>query len=696
MKRIIKKSLFTLVLMNLTLSSAFSYQSNNDLLRWGFEKNEKRVALESVSEKKDSIEGNFRFVKGIVGDALKLDGFTTVITHMPNEIEKLNSSFSVEAWLALAAYPWNWCPVVTQMNFHNEGFSLEIGPRGELGLKMNIANNLVVCISDEKIPLRKWVHIASVYEIGIGLKIFINGHLVGKYQTEGDPRFGNKAPFRIGMNYHATKPSNQIGDIGNKPYWFSLDGIIDELSISKSARSDRYYKEKFESFDQIASPELPKRTMPRGPKTSNKFKAYYTNLKYYEEWDNLWPVATDPDIVVTFKDSPVRLIFWRGTRYSPGWVTDKDQWMCDQSVEAWDQIEGCFEHMQDRHCRYSHVRIIEDNDARKVIHWRYAPVSAFNNLWREDEKTGWAVWIDEYYYIYPDATAIRKVEWKTGSLGYPRQFQESIPLTNPEQLQGDILEADYLAVANQQGDIQYFEYLEDLSNANQKPIPDSPNIQQHNFKSPYDPFIIFEPGNAMHYIRDRDIKSFQAPGTCNHWPVGQAYCDGRRTQAADRPSSFLGFPISYPVIHQKNDRSYLHSIYGMKNISIEGLIEIGKSWSQAANLEIVNKNHFSGGQYDLSEKAYKINNISKKRDAMLEFKLHASNDSPLINPTFIIKNWGEDETNIQLNNVTLANGKDFYSGFSSRMEGTNLIVWMEMESRKSVTVKIKPLSSKAQ
>lgn len=669
--------------------TGFSTPNQDKFLWWKFESNENRNVIESVSQTNDTIEGNFRYAKGILGNALKLDGFTSLVRHKPDKSEELSGSFSTETWLALGAYPWNWCPVVTQMNFQEEGFSFEIGPRGEIGLKMNVSGNLVRCISDVNIPLRQWVHIASVYEEGVGLKIFINGEEVGNYPTKGKPWFSPKEEFRIGMNYEAIKPSNQIGDTGNKDYWYSLDGIIDELVVSNAAHSNQYIKEQFENIKDIPAPELQKRTMPRGQQTANNFKAYYTKLKYYEEWDNLWPVSTDPDIVVTFKDSPVRMIFWRGTRYSPGWVTDKDQWMCDQSVEAWNEAEGCFEHMQDRHCRYSHVRIIENTDARKVIHWRYAPVSAYNNLWRENEKTGWAVWVDEYYYIYPDATAIRKVEWNTGALGYPRQFQESLPLTNPEQLQGDILETEYLAVANQNGEIQHFEYMEDMSMANKKTIPESPNIQQHNFKSPFDPFIIFEPGNKMNYIGDRNIEAFQSPGSCNHWPVGQAYCDGRRTQAADRPAHFLGFPISNPLIHEKDGRSYLNSIYGMKDISIEELVEIGKSWSQSAELQLVSEKGYSGGQYDLREKAYQIDK-QKIKDNELKFKLNASVNSPVINPAFVIKNWGEKDIVLELDNKKLKKGKDYYTGYSSRMEGTNLLVWINYESRIPVSVSIFP------
>ena len=80
--------------------------------------------------------------------------------------------------------------------------------------------------------------------------------------------------------------------------------------------------------------------------------------------------------------------------------------------------------------------------SRIVVHWRYAPVCAYDNTWRPNPKAGWECWIDEYYYIYPDAAAIRRATWKKGTLGQPRQFQESLALLHPEQKISDLLEKD--------------------------------------------------------------------------------------------------------------------------------------------------------------------------------------------------------------------------------------------------------------
>lgn len=633
----------------------------------------------------ENIEGKYRMVNGVDGKALKLDGFSTVISEKPEAF--LSSSFTVEGWIAMAAYPWNWCPVITQMKEETGGFSFEIGPRGELALKMHVAKNMITCISDENIPLREWTHIAAVYENGVGVKLFINGKPVAEYNLSGQPSYAPKEELRLGMNYTAVFPSNRIGENGITPYWFSIDGILDELKIYDEALSVDKVQSIVSAVDVsgLEDPEIDPRHLPQVESTG-EFQAYYTNLKYYPEWDEQWPVGPDPDIVVSFKDSPVKLIFWRGTRFSPAWVTDNNLWMCDQSVETWNDEEGCLEHMQDRHCKYSHVRIIENTDARKIIHWRYAPVSAYNKLWSGNEKTGWSVWIDEYYYIYPDAAAIRKITWKTDYFGNPRQFQETIPLTEPGQTRGDVMEVDYLKVANLKGDEMSLVYSENPRKQKDIEVISDPNIQQHNFKSDYDPFIIFEPGNNMNYISDRSISNLLTPGTCNHWPVGQAYCDGRRTQAADRPASFLGFPISDPVVHdEENGRSYVASLYGMQSADIDELKVMARTWAQAPEMIIKSKG-FEGGDFKMDQRAYLLKKTGKS--SVLEIQLNGSDYSPIGNTAIVIENWGRSEVSVEVNGKTLKEGKDYTVGYDKRIEGTELILWLKLDSKKPVNLKL--------
>ncbi|KKK97071.1 hypothetical protein LCGC14_2656430, partial [marine sediment metagenome] len=436
------------------------------------------------------------------------------------------------------------------------------------------------------------------------------------------------------------------------------------------------------SEKNVPKADIAPRKLPDIEEHPGSFGAFYTKLKYYPGWDDLWPVEQDPDIVVCFDKSPIKLIFWRGIRYAASWVSENNNWMSDQSVEAWEHgekdREGCFEHMQDRHCRFSHVRIIENTDARIVVHWRYAPVSAYNNTWHPDPKTGWECWIDEYYYIYPDATAIRKVSWKKGSLGYPRQFQETLALIHPGQKISDLLETDFALVGDYEGNTGKQSFVEDPNVPPFGPFNWDQNhdytIQQYGFKSQHKPFICFEPGNKI-FLRNGKLGSYDMAGGCNHFPVGQARCDGRTTRMSDRPSHATSFPISDPVIHEKGDRYFWNGLYGMNDMDLTELTAFGRSWAYAPEVS-VNGSGFHSAGYDGSERCYQIEN-SEGKAGELKMTLAGSSDTPVQNPAFYIRNWNADGASVLVDGKEL---QDCKTGIHHKLEGKDLIVFLRMKS----------------
>jgi hypothetical protein len=349
-------------------------------------------------------------------------------------------------------------------------------------------------------------------------------------------------------------------------------------------------------------------------------------------------------------------------------------------VEAWKtgkaDTDGCFEHMQDRLCRYSHVRIIESHDARTVVHWRYAPVSSKNNLWNVDDKTGRACWIDEYYTIYPDAIGVRKPTWNTGTLGGPRQFQESLPFTNPDQYNNDVVEKDFCTVANMRGEQLTLRFVENPAKEKED-VPKELTIQRYNFRSPYDPLIVYEPGNRMHYVRDRDIRGYERPGACNHWPVGQARCDGRTVQAADRPTHFLGFPISSPPVHEQDGRSWWNGIYGMTDLPMGKVVKLAKSWNRPPRLDLSDGLEDRG--YDRGQRAFVLKR-SDRNVNQWRIQVAASEDSPIYNPALVILDWGTSGASLSIDGQEIKQGPSFRVGHRHGLESADLIVWMEHEA----------------
>jgi hypothetical protein len=534
------------------------------------------------------------------------------------------------------------------------------------------------------------MHVVGVYRANSDMSLYINGELKSTIRISGSFT-ATQSDFVMGMVAFPGKPSDIHRTWGTVAQYYGLDGIMDEVKVYNSALSASQIKGNFTAV-HAGDPAIAARKLPSIEKNPRQFGAFYTKLSYYPGWDNLWPVDQDPDIVVCFEKSPIKLIFWRGIRYGASWVSENENWMSDQSVEAWDDgsndKEGCFEHMQDRHCRFSHVRIIENTDARVVIHWRYAPVSSNDHTWRIDPKTGWECWVDEYYYIYPDGTAIRKVSWKKGTLGNPRQFQETLALLHPGQKVSDLLEIDFATTADYDGKLGKVSFVENPNTAPYGPFDWSQKypltIQQYNFKSENKPFICFEPGNEM-YIRYEGLDGYDTADGCNHFPVGQARCDGRTTRTSDKPSHCSSFPISDPVVHETADREYWNALYGMNTMKIDELIRFGRSWAYAPLLEIQG-NSFKSNGYDRSQRCYQIENLSGK-PAPISLQVEGTKESPVINPAICINNWNSGGARVLVNGKQLT---DCRIGINRKLGGNDLVVFLETNSVSKVSVRIIP------
>jgi hypothetical protein len=647
----------------------------------------------------DRLEGGSRVAEGVIGGAVVFDGYTTVLRRAAAQAPQLADALTIEGWVALGAYPWNVVPIVDHGDDEMRGFVFGIGPRGELTLRVAADGRwLEASSADFTVPLRKWSHLAARYDAALGLSLFADGRLVAQRAASAAAALGGRH-LRRGRIVPPRGLDLLIGAVraplrptpwhrkGTLPSWYSLDGAIDEVKIHDVARSDADVAQAAAAVTP-GPPPLPPRVFPSGPKGPGRFGAYFARLSYYPEWDALWRVGPDPDVLVRFDRSPVRVVFWRGTQYSPAWVTDNGLWMADQSVEGYDR-DYTYEHMNDKQNRYSHVRLVESSDARVVVHWRYALVNVKNEIWNTDERLGNGAWVDEYYYFYPDATGVRKVTWKRDTLGSPIQYQESLPLAQPGQLQGDVIHSDYVTVGNLAGETQVFSYVEDPKPEGSKPVPADLVVQMHNLKSSYKPFIVFEPGNRMKYLRDMPLANLSRPGSGNHWPVGQILSDGRTALAADRATHSLGFPISEPPQNRGSDgRDYRASLYGMTDRPFSELVELARSWSRAPELRVERGGARSLG-YDRSERAYRLK-AAAPVSRPLELTLAASRESPIRNLAFVVEGWGDAQARLALEGRAVARGRAFRFGHRHRLDGSDLLVWVEAKSVTSLRLRLEP------
>ena len=129
-------------------------------------------------------------------------------------------------------------------------------------------------------------------------------------------------------------------------------------------------------------------------------------------------------------------------------------------------------------------------------------------------------------------------------------------------------------------------------------------------------------------------------------------------------------------------------LQGMTPKGAADLVPLAKSWLQAPRLELAS-GAYQGGGYDQSERAYIIEGKTTATQAPLDFNIQASEESPLLNPAIIVRNWGKQKAELRINGRNIPNGKNFRQGIVSRPEGDDLIIWLRLESEKRTDVSLR-------
>lgn len=639
----------------------------------------------------NGIEGHFKFMpQGVRGGCLRFDGFTTAVRQEASKVPNLERGFTLQGWVALAAYPWNWSPIIAQRQGDVQGFSFGVDSTGRFGLQLAAGTAWTNCSSAQVLALRQWYHVAATFDPMFGVRLFLDGEPVGTFSVGQKIILAKGSDLLIGRNHEKMVPAHLVREWAKFPSWWSFDGLMDEIKMHDRVLSMQEIQTVRLAEKPVRSPIIEQRRFPDVSRGSNHFGAYQTRLNYYEQWDALWQMAGEPDIVVKFGELPVSMVFWRGTRYSPCWVSENGKWMADQSLEdgVWpEQLKkrgglgavGCCEHMSDTQCRFSHVRILENTDARVVIHWRYAMVDAALRFAEYDEVSGKGQYGDEFYYIYPDGVSTRDVH---GWWPEPRHQvdQETIFLNEDGTKPEDNCEVDAVSLANLQGETATYSWKNGAPVMGLK----EPVIQMVNLKSRFRPWIIVKPGSAIKSFKGEIRKDFSLFPWWNHWPVARIASDGRYAMAPDRASH-----SSLTWVIQKSNAL----LYGMSDKPITENVTLARSWINPPTLKIKGDTCSNGG-YNPDQRAYILK--KDKPGGNLEIELTGSSESPVFNPALVIEGWGDHEATLKLNGVDVKRGPAFRSGHRRSLEGTDLIVWIKTQQEKTVKIVLQSVNEEQQ
>jgi hypothetical protein len=680
----------------LTAEQVAKQDSSLLVAAWSFEENRPGEALDIAGKERDLISGFTTRAEGVSGQALKFDGFTSKVVRQAAGVPSLENGFTFEAWIAPQVYPWNWAAMLNQETNHQAGWFFGMSGEGTIGLHIAKDGKWIECNSKSRLPLLKWSHVAGSYDPASGLKVYINGKLENEVGTTGAITPASDVDLWLGRSHTKAYPirtERKFSMTFLSPMVF--DGLIDEVKIYRRAMGDDEVARAFTAVQPKVAQPLQYRVLPSGPEgQAEEFGAVYTRLRYAPEWEHHWRVGEYADILVRFDESPSRIVFWRGMNYSASYVSENGLWSGDQSLEVNSAEKGCFEHMADKRCERSSAKIVENNEARVVVHARYACTAIDGSflIYRNqtDTDTGWGIWADEYYTIYPDGVTVRHmVAVNHNGSG---QWQETILFNQPGSRPEDTVEIEALTLANIEGESHTYSW-EDGPPIKWSPNPEErmfsepagANIQMMNLRSQWKPYIIFEPDTPIESVGISPSLDYSKFPCWNHWPVAQVPNDGRKVIVSDRPSSFT-LADAKGKIHRNENSAYLTMLYGMTDQPAASLAPLSKSWNSAPAVTLTSAG-FEGGAFDKSERAYVFTRADSNAGE-LSFTLDANEDSPVYHPAFVIKNWGKQVAALTLDGQDIPRGKDFRLGHHKTVDGTDLVVWVKARGARETTFKL--------
>ena len=671
----------------------------------------------------DRIQGYHKFVAGIAGTGLRFDGQTTSVVRAAAKAPRLGDTLTIEAWAAIQTYPWTWCALVNQEKDRKAGYFFGIDPEGYFGLQLAVDGKWREFRSEARLPLYAWNHLAATFDAASGVRLYWNGKPAGQASFAGKPVYAPAEDVWIGRNQTVLGLSQEVKVVAEVAY--SFDGILDEVRIHDRVLSADEIRTAY--VRQAPSGPAPLRppVLPSGPPGPGRFGAYYTRLRYAEEWENPWRVGDAADVFVRFDESAERLVFWRGTSYIPAWVTENGIWYTNEFYETQiGSMKTSNEPMADKQARFSHVRILETNEARTVVLWRYAPVSVDYDLVYTDPLTGWSDWVEETYTVYPDRTCVRKIRtWSSDPYVKPtegkglenfRQFHEAIIINPAGTRPEDNIQPDALTLANMKGETHTYSWakeapgfkadydaetlkllhrISDQDTAAHKwlTLPPHGNILRVNLKAASSPYAIVDPRNAAidcyagEIVPERSMFPWW-----NHWPVSQQIrSNGRWAVAPDRAShSSLAHIQAWRPYEERDDGLTMLMLNGLSDRPAEQLVPLAKSWLSPPKMDVAG-DAFRAEGYDPAERAF----VAARRGsgtAPLSVTLRASGDSPLFNPVLLVKGWGAADPRIEIDGRPAPASRDVRAGHIRGLERDDLVIWIRLESASPVRITVAP------
>jgi len=543
------------------------------------------------------------------------------------------------------------------------------------------------------LPLLVWSHLVATYDADKQtMTLFLNGVKQAESMVKGTFKQALGADFSLFRSPKKMPLLFVARPKANDPVHTALDGLVDELRMYDHVLSNSEIQKHLTAEMPKVSKPLNYRRMPTGQDKPGAFGAFYTKLKYDEDWDRGRRTSDQQDLVVRFSNNPCTFVAWNGTIYPILYNETGNAGQQFEAFETWNE-NGCNEAMMDKTSRYSSWQIIENNPARVVLHWRHALV-AFNNKYIHfDQESNWSDWVDDYYYIYPDLVITRKTTlWSSNPLSNFSYAQDN-SVMQPEFMPWDIYERNPIIIANLKGQVSNLGMGKDRKGVVDAGFELPAQIEVHQFKSNFKPFMIAPPNEQLMGAWTNDEPWPWFLPCWHHWPVAQIHSDGATTFVNNgRPKSSCltngwGYgAINKEAVEMTSNSLTRFSLIGMTDKPAQDLVPLAKSWRNAPELELLS-NGFTSGGYRFYDRAYSIRKDNKNA-VNLKIKVQASPQRPSANLVLVLYNVKATKLSLKLNEKEIKVGEAFDFGTEKTLDEDYTIIYVYHRSEVPFTLEV--------
>jgi len=306
----------------------------------------------------------------------------------------------------------------------------------------------------------------------------------------------------------------------------------------------------------------------------------------------------------------------------------------------------------------------------------------------EVEDANWGKWAVWYMTVYPDGSMIKRMRVYSGK-ETRLEWHESMAIMSPNQKPEDILETrPALTLVTNSGEVRKYNWIDaPPTDVNY----DDAIIHVINMKDRYDPFTIQTITDGNVYRQSSRHRGYSPFPSWNHWPVAQMPSDRFDTNVNHRAAHSSATHIYWDEFSKWGEKGLFVEkllMEGLTDRSPEELLPHAKSWLQPAEATAGTGAKVS---YDPAQRAYILTRESGNV-SQVQVALAASQDSPVVNPVFVVPNWGHSApAEVTVNGQPPAESLDVRQGVVRRANGVKaLVVWMELTTTESVRFDFAP------